>query len=121
MAIPYTYWQDADGWFVGYWSDYPDHSTQGRTLDELKYLLISLRKDICEMIADGTWTDAPRQPQRRWGEGSSRRGAERQRAQRILFHAKSAKYAKFVRGKNGMQKKLKKIKSAIDTIAKNSV
>lgn len=60
MAIPYTYWQDADGWFVGYWSDYPDHSTQGRTLDELKYMLISLRKDICEMIADGTWTDAPR-------------------------------------------------------------
>ena len=52
MAIPYTYWQDADGWFVGYWSDYPDHSTQGRTLDELKYMLISLRKDICEMIAD---------------------------------------------------------------------
>lgn len=60
MAIPYTYWQDADGWFVGYWSDYPDHSTQGRTLDELKYMLISLRKDICEMIAGGTWTAGAR-------------------------------------------------------------
>lgn len=84
MAIPYTYWQDADGWFVGYWSDYPDHSTQGRTLDELEYMLISLRKDICEMIADGTWTDAPRPQSRRWGEGSSRRGAERQRAQRKI-------------------------------------
>ena len=48
MAIPYTYWQDADGWFVGY---------------------------------------APRPPSKRSGEGSSRRGAERQRAQRVLAHA----------------------------------
>lgn len=85
MAIPYTYWQDADGWFVGYWSDYPDHSTQGRTLDELKYMLISLRKDICEMIADGTWTDAPRQPSRRWGERLTQRRREAESAESFIF------------------------------------
>ena len=24
MQIPYTYWKEPDGWFVGYWNDYPD-------------------------------------------------------------------------------------------------
>lgn len=84
MAIPYTYWQDADGWFVGYWSDYPDHSTQGRTLDELEYMLISLRKDICEMIADGTWTDAPRPQSRRSGERLTQRRREAESAENFV-------------------------------------
>ena len=60
MQIPYTYWRDSSGWFVGYWNDYPNHSTQGRTLRELQKMLRSLRSDINAMIADGTWSEAPR-------------------------------------------------------------
>ena len=60
MNIPYTYWKTDDGWFVGYWTDYPDHWTQGRDLAELEAMLRSLRGDIDAMIADGTWTEAPR-------------------------------------------------------------
>ena len=61
MQIPYTYWQDPkDGLFVGYWNDYPDFPTQGHDLPELQRMLRSLRGDIDEMIADGTWSEAPR-------------------------------------------------------------
>lgn len=60
MQIPYTYWQDPkDGLFVGYWNDYPTHPTQGKTLPELQRMLRSLRGDIDEMIADGTWSESP--------------------------------------------------------------
>ena len=59
MQIPYTYWQEPGGWYVGYWNDYPTHSTQGKTLRELQHMLLSLRGDIDEMIADGTWSEAP--------------------------------------------------------------
>ena len=60
MSIPFTYWKSDDGWYVGYWNDYPDHSTQGRDLPELEYMLRSLRGDIEAMIADGLWTESPR-------------------------------------------------------------
>ena len=60
MSIPYTYWEEPDGFWLGYWNDYPDHWTQGRTLDELQRMLRSLRGDIEAMIADGTWLEAPR-------------------------------------------------------------
>ena len=53
MSIPYTYWQEPDGYWLGYWNDYPDQMTQGRTLVELRRMLRSLRADIMEMIADG--------------------------------------------------------------------
>ncbi len=46
MAINITYWQEADGMWLGYMNDYPDYWTQGHTLDELKSMLISLRKDM---------------------------------------------------------------------------
>lgn len=46
MSIPYTYWQDDSGWYVGYWSDYPDYTTQGKTLEELEYMLRDLRTFI---------------------------------------------------------------------------
>lgn len=59
MQIPYTYWKEPDGWWLGYWNDYPDHWTQGKTLPELRRMLRSLRGDIMEMIADGTWSEAP--------------------------------------------------------------
>jgi hypothetical protein len=46
--------------WLGYWNDYPDHMTQGHTLGELQKMLISLRKDICEMISEGIWSESPR-------------------------------------------------------------
>ena len=60
MALTYTYWQEPSGWWLGYWNDYPDHMTQGHTLEELNQMLRSLRADIMAMIADGTLTEAPR-------------------------------------------------------------
>jgi len=52
MQIPYTYWKSDDGWYVGYWNDYPDHSTQGKTLAELRYMLCDLRTFINEGVFD---------------------------------------------------------------------
>ena len=44
MSAPYTYWQDPkDGMWLGYWDEYPDHMTQGHSLDELKKMLLDLR------------------------------------------------------------------------------
>ena len=58
MSATYTYWQDPkDGMWLGYWNDYPDHMTEGYTHKDLEEMLISLREDIREMIADGTMQD----------------------------------------------------------------
>lgn len=53
MSIPYTYWQEPSGFWLGYWNDYPDHWTQGHTLDELRQMLLSLRNDIAGFIKSG--------------------------------------------------------------------
>ena len=53
MNIPYTYWQSPDGNWLGCWSDYPDYWTQGKTLDELRKMLIALRSDIADFIRNG--------------------------------------------------------------------
>lgn len=61
MTAPFTYWQDEkDGMWLGYWNDYPDWQTEGHTLDDLKRMLVSLRRDIIEMTADGTLTETPK-------------------------------------------------------------
>ena len=52
MELPYTYWKSPDGWFVGYWNDYPDYSTQGKTLRELQSMLRDLRNGINVMISN---------------------------------------------------------------------
>lgn len=58
MSIPYTYWQDpADGMWLGYWNDYPDHMTQGHDLPELQYML----RDLRTFIDSGEFNEAPRQ------------------------------------------------------------
>jgi predicted RNase H-like HicB family nuclease len=41
MKLKYTYWQDGD-YFVGFLDDYPDDSTQGKTLEELQEALIEV-------------------------------------------------------------------------------
>ena len=35
MSINFTYWQDSDGLWVGFWNDYPDYVTQGHDFAEL--------------------------------------------------------------------------------------
>ncbi len=53
MKLPYTHFKSSDGWFVGYWNDYPDYSTQGKTLRELHFMLRDLRKCINDMLSNG--------------------------------------------------------------------
>lgn len=53
MGIPFTYWQEADGTWLGYMNDYPEYTTEGRTLEDLQRMLVSLRKDIDSEIAPG--------------------------------------------------------------------
>ena len=57
MKATITYWQEPGGYWLGYWNDYPDYHTEGSTFEELKEMLVSLREDIREMIADGTMRD----------------------------------------------------------------
>jgi len=45
MSLDYTYWKDGD-WYVGHFDAYPDYETQGKTLQELEQMLISLYKDL---------------------------------------------------------------------------
>ena len=42
MELLYTYWQEEDGWFLGYLNDYPGSWTQGRTVKELEEMLSDL-------------------------------------------------------------------------------
>ena len=53
MAIGVTYWKADEGGYVGFMNDYPDYATQGETLDELKRMLVSLRRDIEGDIVPG--------------------------------------------------------------------
>ncbi len=36
MTVKITYWKEDDGVFLGHLNDYPDHWTQGATLEDLK-------------------------------------------------------------------------------------
>ena len=45
LEFDYTYWKD-DGWYVGHLDDYPDYTTQGKTLEEFEDMLRSLYQDI---------------------------------------------------------------------------
>ena len=36
MTTKFTYWREDDGKFLGYLNDYPDHWTQGDSLQDLK-------------------------------------------------------------------------------------
>lgn len=58
-SAPITYWRE-DGAWLGFWNDYPDYHTEGSTFEELKEMLLSLREDIRDMIADGTMQDTRR-------------------------------------------------------------
>jgi len=46
MKSKITYWQEADGKFLGYLNDFPDHWTQGNDLEDLKEHLRDLFKEF---------------------------------------------------------------------------
>ena len=54
--LGYTYWPAEEGGYIGYWNDYPDHLTEGETIEELKEMLLDLRT----FIDDGEFDEAPR-------------------------------------------------------------
>lgn len=41
----YVYWQD-EGFWLGYFEEFPDYMTQGETLEDLKEQLRDLYKDL---------------------------------------------------------------------------
>ena len=47
MTVKFTFWQENDGAYLGYLNDYPDHWTQGESLDDLKEHL----KDLCDLFS----------------------------------------------------------------------
>ena len=49
MKVKFTYWQEADGKYLGYLNEFPEHWTQGETLDDLKDHL----RDLQELFSDG--------------------------------------------------------------------
>ncbi len=46
-TLKFTFWKELDGTFLGYLNDYPDHWTQGDSLEDLKEHL----RDLFEMFS----------------------------------------------------------------------
>ncbi len=46
MKSKITYWKEADGKYLGYLNDYPDHWTQGEDLNDLKAHLRDLHQEF---------------------------------------------------------------------------
>ena len=49
MTTKFTFWQENDGKFLGYLNDFPDHWTQGESLQDLKDHL----RDLYETFSVG--------------------------------------------------------------------
>ena len=45
MEITYTFWQEKDGWYLGYLNDYPEYWTQGKSINELEEMLLDIYKN----------------------------------------------------------------------------
>lgn len=45
---PFTYWRESDGVFLGYLNAYPDHWTQGNSLEDLKEHLLDLYREFAK-------------------------------------------------------------------------
>ena len=45
MEINYIYWQENDGWYLGYLDEYPEYWTQGRDIEELEEMLMDIYKN----------------------------------------------------------------------------
>jgi predicted RNase H-like HicB family nuclease len=46
VKVTYTFWKETDGRYLGYLNDYPDHWTQGDSLEDLKAHL----RDLLELF-----------------------------------------------------------------------
>ena len=44
-ALSFTYWQDGEDW-IGHLDEFPDYSTQGSSLDDLKAHLLDLYREL---------------------------------------------------------------------------
>ncbi len=49
MRVEFTHWVEPDGFHLGYLNEYPDHWTQGESLDDLKEHL----RDLYELFREG--------------------------------------------------------------------
>ncbi|MEW6238997.1 MAG: type II toxin-antitoxin system HicB family antitoxin [Candidatus Omnitrophota bacterium] len=45
QTVKYIHWEE-DGFWIGYFLDYPDYWTQGETLEDLKDHLLDLYHDL---------------------------------------------------------------------------
>lgn len=45
QSLGFTYWQDGNFW-LGYLDEFPDYTTQGTSLDDLKDHLLDLHRDL---------------------------------------------------------------------------
>jgi len=59
MNLSYTYWEAKEGGYIGYLNQYPDHWTQGDSIQELEEMLGSLYNDIIQF--DDTHSAVPEQ------------------------------------------------------------
>ena len=46
MELSYTFWEAAEGGFIGFINQFPDYWSQGETIDELEKMLASLYADM---------------------------------------------------------------------------
>jgi hypothetical protein len=46
MKTEFTYWRENDGMFLGYLNEYPDHWTQGESLEDLKSHLLDIYNEF---------------------------------------------------------------------------
>ena len=53
MSVSYTYWQEPDGRWSGYWNDYPEHVMHDDTIDGLKWILRDHRERVNRMVSEG--------------------------------------------------------------------
>lgn len=51
--IEYTFWQENDGKYLGYLNQYPDHWTQGETLEDLQEHLKDLYQEFSQHTIPG--------------------------------------------------------------------
>jgi predicted RNase H-like HicB family nuclease len=56
MTTKFTYWLEDDGKFLGYLNDYPDHWTQGESLQDLKEHLRDLHETFSSEAIPGKAT-----------------------------------------------------------------
>jgi predicted RNase H-like HicB family nuclease len=45
MELNYTFWQEKDGWYLGFLDEYPEYWTQGKSIQELEEMLIDIYKN----------------------------------------------------------------------------